>query len=357
MADEITRTRDETLLKILEATAPGTPLRQAINSMVDLGKGGLLVIADEEKSKQVVHNCFELHTEMSPPRLVELSKMDRAIIIDESLSKILYANAYLVPDPNIPSEETGTRHLTAQKVARQLGVSVIAISASRGRVTIYCGDYKHMLMDTVTLTARANQALRILEQYRLTFDDLSRELTAIELEGRVLPYHIANFIQTIVQMLAIQEDIERFFIELGEEKELLELQLDWLMLDVVDELHLVIRDVQLGKRAPEKVIEDFKNLSPEDLLSTEKIIEILGYEGREESLDEIIDSRGYRVLNQIPRIPVVVVERLVKSFGTLSKITAATEEDLMQVKGIARVRARAIRLGLQRLKRSLMLWD
>lgn len=349
--------KEEALLEILKATAPGTPLREAIDSIVDLERGGLLVIADEEKAQKVVQSGFELRTRLTPERLVELSKMDRAIIIDERLQTILYANAYLVPDPDIPSGETGTRHLTAEKVAKQLNVATIAISASRGRVTIYYGPHKHTLRDTITLTARANQALRILEQYRATFDDLSRELTALEFEGRVLPYHVANLIQTIVQMLTIQEEVERTFIELGEERELMELQLDWLMLDVLDDLVLVIRDMQANKKSPETIIREIRGLSPEDLLSTEKIMEALGYEAGEEALDKTIPSRGHRVLNQIPRIPLSVIERLVKRFGTLQEIMEASEEELMEVKGIAQVRARAIRMGLQRLKRSLMLWE
>ncbi len=349
--------KDPDLLKILKVIAPGTPLREAIDSIVELGRGGLLMIANEEKAQQVVKSAFELRTKLTPQRLVELSKMDRAIVIDEDLQTILYANAYLVPDPEIPSAETGTRHLTAEKVAKQLQVTTIAISASRGRVTVYHGGHKHMLQDTITLTARANQALRILEQYRGTFDDLSRELTALEFEGRVLPYHVATFIQTIVQMLAIQEEIEEIFIELGEEKELMELQLDWLMLDVREEFALVLRDFAAEDGPPEKIMEEIQALSPEELLSTEKIMETLGYETGEELLDQTLPSRGYRVLHQIPRLPLSIMERLTQEFGTLQGILDASEEELMEVKGIARVRARTIRMGLQRLKRSLLLWE
>lgn len=351
------RFEDEALLVILKVTAPGTPLRDAINNIVDLRRGGLLVIANDEKAQVVVRSSFELRTKLTPQRLVELSKMDRAIVMDEDLQTILYANAYLVPDPEIPSEETGTRHLTAEKVARQLGVATIAISASRGRVTVYYGPYKHLLQDIITLTARANQALRILEQYRATFDDLSRELTALEFEGRVLTYHIANLIQTIVQMLAVQDEIEQVFVELGEEKELMELQLDWFMLDVRDAFTLIIRDFQANDRNPEKIIAEIQSLLPEELLSTEKVMEALGYETQEEALEETVDSRGYRVLSQIPRLPLSVIENLVDEFGSLQDILDASEEELMEVKGVAEVRARAIRLGLQRLKRSLLLWE
>lgn len=351
------KSREGPLRAILEATAPGTPLREAIDNIVELDRGGLIMIADEEKAQQVVQSGFDLHTKFTPQKVTELSKMDRAIVIDEEIQTILYANAYLVPDPEIPSGETGTRHLTAEKVAQQLEVATIAISASRGRVTIYYGSHRHTLRDIVTLTAQANQALRILEQYRATYDDLSRELTALEFEGRVLPYHVANLIQTIVQMLTIQEEIERIFIELGEEKELMELQLDWLMLDVLDDLMLMIRDIQADERNPEEIMGEIQRLSPEDLLSTEKVMKALGYDAGEETLDETVSSRGYRVLNQIPRIPISVIERLVERFGNLQDILDASEDELMEVKGIARVRARAIRLGLQRLKRSLMLME
>lgn len=349
--------KDKGLLEVLKAIAPGTPLREAIENVVDLRTGGLLVIANEEKAKQVVRSGFELRARLTPQRVMELSKMDRAIIIDEDLQTILYANAYLVPDPDIPSSETGTRHLTAEKVAKQLNVPVIAISASRGRVTVYYGPHKYLLGDLITLTARANQALRILEQYRTTFDDLSRELMALEFEGRVLPYHVANFIRTIMQMLTIQKEIEEIFVELGEEKALMELQLDWLMLDVREELALTVRDFAANDRSPEKILEEIQALSPEELLSTEKIMETLGYEAGEELLDETIPSRGYRVLHQIPRLPLSVIERLAEEFGTLQGILEASEEELMEVKGIAQVRARMIRSGLQRLKRSLLLWE
>ncbi|OGF56186.1 MAG: DNA integrity scanning protein DisA [Candidatus Fraserbacteria bacterium RBG_16_55_9] len=351
------RYKEEALLQILRGIAPGTPLRDAINNIVDLRHGGLLVIANDDKAQAVVRSGFELRTKLTPQRLVELSKMDRAIVIDEDMQTILYANAYLVPDPEIPSEETGTRHLTAEKVARQLGVAAIAISATRGRVTVYYGLYKHLLQDTITLTARANQALRILEQYRATFDDFSRELTALEFEGRVLPYHIANLVQTIMQMLAIQDEIEQIFVELGEEKELMELQLDWLMLDVRDAFVLMIRDFQANDRSPEKIIAEIQSLSPEELLSTERVMEALGYEAEEEALDVTIASRGYRVLSQIPRIPISVIENVADEFHELQNILDASEEELMEVKGVAEVRARAIRLGLQRLKRSLLLWE
>ncbi len=341
-------------LKILEKVAPGMPLRDAINSIVQMRNGGLIVLSDLEKARKVVQAGFFLDTEFTPQRVVELSKMDRAIVIDEDLKRIYYANAYLVPDPSIPSDETGTRHLTAEKVAKQLNVAAIAISAERmGRVTIYYGPIKYVLQDISVLSARVNQALRILEQYRVTYNELAQELMALELEGRVLPYHVANIIQNIVQILDTEEEIRRLFVELGEERELTELLLEWLMVGVRENAELIVRDFQVNRRSPKAILEDIRRLPPEELLSTEKILEILGYESSEEMLDRVLPSRGYRVLSQIPRLPMAVIEDLVNAFGSLRAILRATEKDLMEVKGIAEVRARAIRAGLRRLKSTL----
>lgn len=338
-------------LEILKKISPGTPLREAIDSICQLGNGGLIVIANEEKAKEVVESSFRIDSEFTPQRLTELAKMDRAVIMDESLKRIIYANAYLVPDPAIPSEETGTRHLTAEKVAKQLGVAVIAISATKSRVTIYYDQEKYILQDIATLISKVNQALRILEQYRTTFNDLLDELTSLEFEGRVLPFHVANIIQSIVRMLETESLLQGWFMELGEEGELIELSLEWLMLGVKEAFELIIRDFQRDERKDiAAIIEEIRALPPEELLSTEEIMSLMGYEGVEEELDIVIPSRGYRVLSEIPRIPLPVIERLVKRFGTLQRILDLSEEELMEIKGIAGVRARAIKVGLSRLK-------
>jgi diadenylate cyclase len=346
--------REEGLLTILEKVSPGTPFREAIDSIMRMRNGALILVADLDQANQVVQTGFFLDTQLTPQRLVELAKMDRAIVVSEDLEKIFYANAYLVPDPSIPSNETGTRHLTAEKVAKQLGCATIAISESKmGRVTIYYGHLRYVLPDIAALSARVNQALRVLEQYRITFDELSRELTALELEGRVLPYHVANIIQNIVQMLDTEDEIRRYFVELGEEKELMELLLEWLMLGLRDQLELLVEDFRATNRNIHAIIEEIRHLPPEDLLSTEKIMEVLGYAAGEEALDAVIPSKGYRVLDQIPRLPRSISERLIEELGSLKAILRAGEKELMEIKGIAEVRARAVKSGLKRLKQSL----
>ncbi|NIT80232.1 MAG: DNA integrity scanning protein DisA [Thermoplasmata archaeon] len=343
----------DALLEVLQQVAPGTPLREALDSIIELGRGGLIVITDEERAQEVVQSGFLLDTEFTPQRLSELAKMDRAVVLDPSLKKIIYANAFLVPDPTIPSEETGTRHLTAERVAKQLDVPVVAISAALGHVTIYYGELKYVLHDIPTIISRVNQALRILEQYRGTFDELLGELTLLEFEGRVFPSHLANVIQLIVQMLEVEGEIRPWFVELGTEREMVELLLEWMMLNVEETFELLVRDFQVNQRRSEEISAEIRALPTEELLSSERIMEILGHEGGEETLDTAIPSRGFRVLSEVPRLPLSVIEELVEEFGTLQSLLSASEEELMRIKGVAKVRARAIKSRLERLKRRL----
>lgn len=348
----------EEFLNILRMVSPGTPLREAIDQVVKSEKGGLIVIANLDKAKSVVESGFKLNSDFTSQKLAELSKMDRAVILDKNLEEIIFANAYLVPDPSIPSQETGTRHLAAEKTAKQLEVATIAISASKGSVTIYYKDMKYVLPDLATVHSKVNQALRILEQYRESFSQTSRELIWLEFEGRVLPANVADLVQIAVRMMDTEEEIKRWFIELGEDRELLEVQLEWLMLNVDEYFELLIKDFRKdAKNEVAAIALDLQALTTEELVSTEKIMNKLGYEPGEEMLDTRLPARGYMALREIPRIPMSVIERLVDEFGTLANIMKAEKDELMDIKGIAEVRARSIQSGLSRLKRGLSIME
>jgi len=336
-------------LEILEKTAPGTPLREAIDLIVQLGRGGLIVLADRDVIAPLVAAGFELNAPFTPQAVAELSKMDRAVVVDEGLRTILFANAHLAPDPSIPSQETGTRHRAAEQTAKQLGRPVIAVSEERRRTTIYLGDWKHELQDPLTLLAQASQALLILERYRAELNELLAEMGPLEFERRVFPYHVAVVVQKIVQMMELEEELKRLFVELGVHRELPERQLRGLMRGVREELKLIILDFQKDPDRPvEEVIEEILSLSAEDRLSPEAVLKPLGFD--EEDLEKPLASRGYRLLHKIPRLPMSVIERLVKEFGSLDQIERQGRRQLQRIKGVAEVRARAIKAGLRRFK-------
>jgi len=336
-------------LEILEKTAPGTPLRQAIDLVVQLGKGGLIVVAEREVISPLVVAGFELNTPFTPQAVAELSMMDRAVVVDPGLRTILYANAHLAPDPSIPSFETGTRHRAAEQTARQLGCPVIAISEERRRTTIYLGDWKHELQDPMTLLSQASQALLILDRYRAELNELLTELGPLEFERRVFPYHVALIIQKIVQMLELEEELKRIFLELGTYRELPQRQLRGLMRGVREELELIVLDFQKDQERPvEEVIQGILKMSVEDRLSPEAVLKHLGFD--EDDLEKPLSSRGYRLLHKIPRLPMPVIERLVREFGSVDQIERQGRRQLQRIKGVAEVRARAIKAGLRRFK-------
>jgi len=338
-------------LNILAQIAPGTHLREALDSITRLGKGALILIADREKASNVILDGFELNTEFTPQKLTELSKMDRAIVVDESLKKILYANVLLVPDHRIPSRETGTRHHAAEIVAKQLQAPTLAVSASKERVTLYYGNIRYILPDFNILTARVNQALHILEQYRSTLDALLDELTALEFEGRPHADDVASVIQLSIQMQQVESDVGRWFIEMGDQKHLQEQLLEWLMLEVSTRFALLLKDYQRKERkSVQSMIRKLQGLPREKLLETEAIMEVLGYEELNEISEMTLNPRGYRVLHEIPRLPSTIAKRLVSKFGNLLQIVDASEEDLIKIRGVGMVRARTIRAGLMRIK-------
>jgi len=335
---------------ILERTAPGTPLREAIDRIVELGKGGLLVVANRETVAPLVAAGFTLDAPFTPEAVSELAKMDRAVIVDEGLRSILYANAHLVPDPALPSEETGTRHRVAEQTAQQIDRPVIAVSEERRKVSLYLGDWEHEIRDPLTLLPQSSQALLILDRHRSELRELLSELSPLEFERRVLPYHVAAVIQKMIQMLELEDELKRLFVELGTFKELPERQLRGLVQGVRQELELVVMDFQKGRRRPiPEVLEEIAALNREERLSSEAILRPLGFR-EEEDFERAVPSRGFRLLSKVPRLPMSVIERLVDELGTLDQIERTNHRQLQKIKGIAEVRARAIKSGLQRFR-------
>ena len=68
-----------------------------------------------------------------------------------------------------------------------------------------------------------------------------------------------------------------------------------------------------------------------------------------------VSPRGYRLLAKVPRLPRLVVDRLVEHFGGLQKLLAASSDDLQVVEGVGDTRARSVREGLSRLAESSIL--
>ncbi|NLL48876.1 MAG: DNA integrity scanning protein DisA [Firmicutes bacterium] len=337
----------------LEMVAPGTQLYEALDSILKAKTGGLIVIGDTPEVLELVNGGFHINAEMHPGSLYELAKMDGAIVLSSDAKRILYANTQLVPDSMIPSFETGTRHKTAERVAKQTGQLVISISQRRNIITIYRGNWKYVIREVSVILAKANQALSTLEKYRSVFQQSLTNLSALEFEDLVTLTDVTTVLQRSQMVNKIAWEIERYVIQLGSEGRLVRMQLEELMADTKDEGLLVFKDYYAGSNLSEAWAQ-LEELDSDDLLSLASISKALGFGGSLASLEQALAPRGYRVLAKIPRLPMPVIENLVKTFDGLSSVMDATIEELDDVEGIGEVRAKAIKEGLRRLREQVL---
>jgi diadenylate cyclase len=344
--------RDPDLLAALERIAPGTDLRQAIDDIIRSREGALLVVGDPHELAFLFSGGMRLDQPFTSQFLYELAKMDGAIIVNPTLSKIAYANVQLMPDPTIPSNETGTRHRTAERVAKQTGALVVSISQQRSTISVYVGPARYQLESVPEVLAKTNQALATLKTYRQRLDQALTRLTAVEFQNAVVLDDVVVVLQRAEMTKRMAAEIDRDCIELGAEARLIRMQLHELVGDVPAERAAVVRDYHAegaGARA-ELALEGLRSLPYRRLLEPERIVELLGYSRDVNALDHTVAPRGFRILSRIRRLPEGVIKKVVAELGDLESIVRASQRDLEAIGGVGAVRAREIREGLRRLQ-------
>jgi diadenylate cyclase len=348
--------RSESLLVALRLVAPGSQLREGVERILQARMGALIVVGAGPEVLSVCSGGFLLDAEFTPQRLSELAKMDGAIILTSDCCRIVRANVHLVPDPNIPTSETGTRHRTAERVARQIDVPVLTLSEDRSEVAIHVRGLKRAIEPTPRVLARADQALQILERYKTRLDTVSGSLSALEVEDLVTVRDVATVLQRAEMVRRIAEEIEGYVIELGADGRLVMLQLEEMVGGVEDDRRLVAKDYSVT--APDWELADamarLAALDDETLLDLHEVASVLHLPS-DASLETAVQPRGFRLLHKIPRLPEVVSDHVVERFASLQKIMRASETDLVQVEGVGDARARAIKDGLARLAETSIL--
>jgi diadenylate cyclase len=349
--------RSQEMLAALAAVAPGTALREGLDRILQANKGALIVVGDGPEVLNICSGGFLLDAAFSPQRLSELAKMDGAIILASDAGRIARANVHLVPNPNVPTSETGTRHRTAERVARSIDVPVISVSEDMAIIAAYVGDKKHPLETIPRLLTRANQALQTLERYRTRLDAVSSSLSALEVEDLVTLRDVVNVLQRTEMVSRIADEISGEIVELGVDGRLVRLQLDELLGRVEDDRRLVVLDYfheESGWHL-DQAMAALDALGTEELLDLKAVSSALHLPGRMSDLDAHVEPRGYRLLSRLPRLPESVVGSIVVRFGTLQKILRATVEELADIPGVGDSRARAIKEGLSRLAETSIL--
>src|SRR4051795_4202533 len=327
--------RSIAMLDALAAVAPGRPLREGLDRILQSKMGALIVIGDGPEVLNICSGGFLLDAEFSPQRLSELAKMDGAIILAPDASRIARANVHLVPNPSVQTSETGTRHRTAERVARSVDVPVISVSEDMSVIAVYRHDQKHPLEPIPRLVNRANQALQTLERYKNRLDAVSASLSALEVEDLVTARDVVTVLQRAEMVRRIAEEVEDYIVELGVDGRLVRLQLEELMGGVEDERRTVIQDYfheesdwHLGE-----AMLALSELTTDDMLDLKTVAAALHLPGAGD-LELSLSPRGYRLLAKIPRLPELVVERIVERFGNLQKIMRASIDDLDDVEGV-----------------------
>ncbi|GLI83863.1 MULTISPECIES: DNA integrity scanning diadenylate cyclase DisA [Rossellomorea] len=344
------KAKDKSISDILQFVAPGAPIRDGIDNVLRANTGGLIVVGYNDKVKSVLDGGFHINCPFSPSYLYELAKMDGAIVLNESGTKIILANAQLAPDVYVPSTETGMRHRTAERVARQTNALVIAISQRRNVITLYQGNFRYALKDISVILTKANQAVQTLEKYKVVLDQSISNLSVLEFEELVTQSDLLQVLHRFEMVLRIKNELLTYLSELGTEGRLIRLQMNELLSDIESEAMLIFRDYAMDRNVKAfELLYKFQELVRSEVLEDNVLLKLLGYQGYPHH-DEAMFPRGYRVLNKIPRLPIVIIENVINEYDALHHIVKATVEDLDEVEGIGEVRARKIKEGLKLIK-------
>lgn len=342
---------DPSILTAISRIAPGTQLRQGIDDIIRAREGALIVIGEPSELSFMFSGGIRLDQGFTPQLLYELAKMDGAIIVNSAIEKIAQANVQLMPDPTIPSNETGTRHRTAERVAKQTEALVVSISQQRETVTLFVGQSRYQLDSIADVLAKTNQAVATLDTYRQRLDQVLTRLTALEFQNAVMLDDVLVVLQRAELTTRMADYIERACTELGSEGRLIRMQLEEQVSEVPAEKAAIVYDYHAdgGTERVREGLVALAQLPYQELLEFE-LLAVLGYPATTNPLDYAVTPRGFRVLTHIPRLPESVIQRLVAKLGGLEGIVRASQRDLEAVDGVGAVRAREIREGLRRLQ-------
>lgn len=338
-----------TMRRALQSVAPGTALREGLGRIQRSKTGALIVLGFNEDVRELCSGGFEIDVPFSAAHLRELCKMDGAVVIDPEHWRIRLANVQLVPDPRIPTTESGTRHRTAQRMARQTHLPVLSVSASMRRITVYAGELHHVVEEPEALMARANLAIDTLDRYSQRLDEVLQTLTVMEMQGSATVRDVSTVMQRMEMIRRISTEISSFLDDLGSESRLLALQMDDLLHGSASQRALVLRDYVASPDDLASAEVTLSELPGDKLINLVDIANVLSlgiYDPTD--LDRVVNPRGYRALSLVPRLPWTVMRDVVSHWKTLPELLQASVDDLQQVESIGPYRAKLIHDSLLR---------
>ncbi|MBK8459127.1 MAG: DNA integrity scanning protein DisA [Micropruina sp.] len=326
--------------------APGTPLRDGLDRIVHGRTGALVVLGFNDTIDSLCTGGFAIDVAFTATALRELAKMDGAIVLHRNLTRILRAGVQLMPNAAISTEETGTRHRTADRVARQSGLPVVTVSSSMSTIALYVDGLRHSVQRPEQLLARSTQALQALSRYRDRLQEATIRLSALEVQDHVTVGDVAGVAQRLEMVRRLQREIDGYVIELGVEGRLVHLQLQELVVGIDALACALERDYQPA--GGQFSIAPLAGLSTDDLVEPRAVAISAGL-ATGDDLDQRLQARGHRQLAQVGRLPRDLADRLITRLGGLQGLFGASTSDLLAVEGVDLVMARSIREGLVRV--------
>jgi diadenylate cyclase len=331
-------------------------MRRALERIIQQGKGGLVVLGDGAQVKEASSGGFRLRGAIfSPARLAELSKMDGGIVLDDSWSNILEAGVHFIPDGAIPTDETGARHRTAERMAVQTGKPVIAVSEGRKVATLFYGGQKIELASPTEVAAHVNQELQSLDRLRGRLDEAETKLTRLEVAGLATYRSAVTVLQRAELVERLGRVVEARTLTLGDEGRIVYLQLSDLLAGVDFTKKALLRDYVKPLRSStiREAMEELSAMAASDLEDPSRVGKELGFP----DLDDPADPRGYRLLSQVGRLPDSVRDDIIRHFGSASNLLDARVDELLGVEGVGETRAGQLRAYFDRLRNNADEWE
>lgn len=336
--------------------APGTTMRYALERIIQQGKGGLVVLGQNDRVKAASSGGFTLNgASFTPARLAELSKMDGGIILSDSWEDILAANVHFAPDGSIPTDETGARHRTAERLALEAEVPVVAVSEGRRVATLFYGDHKIELATPTEVAAYVNHELQTLERLRKRLDESEHRLTRLEVSGLATNRGVVTVVQRAELAQRLGSVIRDRTRTLGDEGRIATIQLNDLLTGVRATEELVLADYlrPLRSGSIETALRRLGDLPGSELEDPARVAKEIGLS----DLDDPAEARGHRLLSQVERLPDSVRDDIVRHFGSVSRMLKASESQLIDVEGVGGTRAKQLSGFFHRLAKAALEWE
>lgn len=314
---------EKDFIDVLRMVSPGTSLRIALDDLLR-AKMGALIVFENDFTEPIIEGGFKINSKFSAQKLVELAKMDGAIILSKDGKNIVSANTMLFPSIEITSKETGTRHKSAERTAKQAKTIVVAVSERKNKISVYYGDLYYQLDPSSEILRRASETLQILEKQRDAYDELLMNLNSLELQRRVSISDVCLVLQRLEIIKRISGVVQRYLIELGREGMIVRVRLQELTNNIDKEEISILKDYFGSSHAA--ALEVLEKMDFDFLLEPMNISRVLF----EEMHDKKIVPKGARILQKTNLLD-RYIDLLVGNFKDLNDVLSATHGRLMEV--------------------------